>query len=437
MRILLISTYALGGGAAAATYRLYEALRSSGVEVRMLSLYGADEEDNDKQSYYHGTLGRAKALALKLGERLDIVRHNAFRPDWLWRCSSASTGVDISTHPWVVWADVIHLNWINQGFLSLSALAQIKALAKPIVWTLHDLWPASGLCHIPLTFTPTEATVCPRWGEGCGLCPLLAKPSPEDYSHQLSKKKAILHTEADNPIHYVAVSQRAGALFDTSYLRQGLAPCAVIPPALPKSSAGDSLAFTYPEWYSPSCDYILLAAARIDDEVKGYRLLAPYAEALRQERIARGYERPIRFVLVGRLGDSQLIEGLAIKAHSLGAVESSYLGALYRHLVSCTLSLSLFESFGQTLTESLAEGTPVLSFRSYGPEDIVEDGENGYLVEAYDVVAMARRTIDLLLARQEGGFDAETCRRSIERFAPERVAQQYISLYAEAQSPSK
>ena len=44
---------------------------------------------------------------------------------------------------------MIHLHWVNQGFLSLSDIKKLVNTGKPIVWTMHDLWPATAICHYP------------------------------------------------------------------------------------------------------------------------------------------------------------------------------------------------------------------------------------------------------------------------------------------------
>jgi hypothetical protein len=71
-------------------------------------------------------------------------------------------------------ADVIHLHWVNQGFLSLKNIYQLSALGKPIVWTLHDMWAFTGGCHY--------SSDCVRFKEVCGFCPYLRNPGPEGLS---------------------------------------------------------------------------------------------------------------------------------------------------------------------------------------------------------------------------------------------------------------
>lgn len=55
------------------------------------------------------------------------------------------------------------------------------------------------------------------------------------------------------------------------------------------------------------------------------------------------------------------------------------------------LSGSRAEGFGLPCLEAMACRCPVVSTRSGGPEDIVEDGVNGYLVDVDDVGALAER----------------------------------------------
>lgn len=54
------------------------------------------------------------------------------------------------------------------------------------------------------------------------------------------------------------------------------------------------------------------------------------------------------------------------------------------------------EPFGRTIIEAMAAGKPVVSTRSGGPREIVEDGVSGFLVDVGDDAAMAARLSELL-----------------------------------------
>jgi glycosyltransferase involved in cell wall biosynthesis len=81
------------------------------------------------------------------------------------------------------------------------------------------------------------------------------------------------------------------------------------------------------------------------------------------------------------------------------------------------------EPFGMVMVESLAAGTPVLAFSHGAAPEIVEDGRNGFLVSDEEEMAAA---VD-----RAGSIDPMECRRSAERFAPERVATGYEAVYHE------
>lgn len=456
MRVLLLSTYDSGGGAAVATHRLQRALQAIGLQVRMLCLHRS-KQGEDIAGYYQGRWGACRAFALKAYERADIIRHNGFVPKPLWQFSSASVGVDISQHPWVAWADVIHLHWVNQGFLSMQSLASLQALTKPLVWTLHDLWAVTGGCHIPLSFGVEHTELCSGFEGDCSACPLLAKRG-QAYAQHLHQSKRILH-QAHNPIHYIAVSRGMAELFGRSSLHRGLMPAKVIPPALaplPSSTKPTSLDLS---WHKPTTKYILTAAARLEDAVKGLPLLLKVCEGV-NSRLAKGlslgandkvvprqatgynfvsregntlsgegvipYE--VEFLLVGELSpDKALPKGV----RPLGRLGAEALAYLYTHIADITLSTSLFESFGQTLTESLSCGKPVVAFRACGPEDIIQHGTNGYLADAYDTEQMAGLILRLLAEQEAGLFSPEVCRQSVEAFRPEAVAEAHRAVYAE------
>jgi hypothetical protein len=62
----------------------------------------------------------------------------------------------------------------------------------------------------------------------------------------------------------------------------------------------------------------------------------------------------------------------------------------------CVLNPSHVESFGMTLIEAMARKTPVIATRCGGPDDIVVDGQTGFLIERGDAAALADRIQRLL-----------------------------------------
>ena len=160
MRVLLINTSERVGGAAIAASRLMEALKNNGIKAKLLV--------RDKQS------DQISVVSLKhnwlmvwkfVWERIIIWKANRFKKNNLFAVDIANTGTDITSMPEFQQADVIHLHWINQGMLSLKNIDKILASGKPVVWTMHDMWPCTGICH--------HARECHNYEQECHHCPFI------------------------------------------------------------------------------------------------------------------------------------------------------------------------------------------------------------------------------------------------------------------------
>jgi glycosyltransferase involved in cell wall biosynthesis len=82
------------------------------------------------------------------------------------------------------------------------------------------------------------------------------------------------------------------------------------------------------------------------------------------------------------------------------------------------------EPFGMVIVEALAAGTPVIAFRQGAAPEIVEHGVSGFLVEdEHEMAAMVDRCAEI---------DPDQCRRSAERFLPDRVAAGYEDVFRQA-----
>lgn len=427
LKVLLLCTADQGGGAAEACRRLLDALGAIGVEARLLVLHKGTDDDRIA-SVARTPLGRLWGRFAFVGERLEIYLRNGRDRSRLFRVSTARLGFDLSEHPWVREADVLHLHWINQGLLSLDALRRLSKLGKPIFSTLHDLWAATGICHLPLEFSPQGSSLCPRYEAGCGLCPLLGGKKQEDLSRSVWRQKAFL---ADPPFSYIAVSRSEARLFERSPLMRSYGAPSVLPNPIdlglfsPETAEGMPI----PDWWQEGRIYLTLVAARLDDDVKGPHLLMAIAREL-QERYPELASR-ITLVLVGAIRREGYFDELALPYVALGSVRDHRQLARIYSLSRALLSTSIYETFGQTLVEALAVGTPVVSFRCGGPEDIILGGTNGFLVPAFETATYADRLAQLLTTEVKAGeaFSAEVCRRSAERFGAEAVARELYERY--------
>lgn len=176
MNILFISTSDLHGGAAIAAFRLMNALQDEGMNVNMLV--------RDKRSSNGNVIEVGNKTINEwnfLWERGKIFMANRFSRKNLFDISIANTGVSVTELPAFQHADIIHLHWINQGMLSVKEIGRILASGKKAVWTMHDMWPFTGICH--------HAENCTNYHRECGRCPYLVAPSRNDLSNKIFKQK--------------------------------------------------------------------------------------------------------------------------------------------------------------------------------------------------------------------------------------------------------
>ena len=191
MKLVIINKSDSRGGAAVVSFRLMKELRKKGVEASMLV---AEKLTSDPDVHLAAS---PKALSRAFRrERLHIFLRNGFNRKDLFKADIADTGVPLAAHPLVKDADVVMLGWINQGLLSLSEIEKIAAM-KPVVWVMHDMWCATGICH--------HAGRCEGFLNECGDCRLLHFcKGRNDLSHRAWRRKSELYGNAD--ITFVAVS---------------------------------------------------------------------------------------------------------------------------------------------------------------------------------------------------------------------------------------
>ena len=120
----------------------------------------------------------------------------------------------------------------------------------------------------------------------------------------------------------------------------------------------------------------------------------------------------IHFLIIGS-GAQHLTKQLQEQVRVMGLADRVSLAGRWPGSIETVLSAidvlvisSEQESFGLTAIESLAVETPVVSTRCGGPEEIIEDGKNGFLVNVKNAPALGAAILSLLndpLARRRFG----------------------------------
>lgn len=397
--------------------RLMLALREAGIDARMLVA-----EKLSDSPFVVQTDDRLRLKYDFLAERLDIFLHNGHRRDSLFKIDTGRFGLPLSKHPLVKEADIVILGWFNQGFLSLKEIYKIKA---KVIWTMHDMWGCTGVCH--------HAFDCERFKSECCFCPLLPENirSKKDISNSTFRHKATLYDEKN--IRFIAVSNwLARRCRESSLLSK--ADISVIPNPFPLPSS-----LPLRKVKSDDKVTLLFGAARLDDPIKGFPTLIRTTEILKKD-YSRLAER-LQLVTYGNIKDASLLKQIALPHTHLGRVSPSRLQEIYLD-ADIVLSTSHFETLPGTLVEGQAFGAFPISFLHGGQADIIDDGLTGVLVEYSPDVdtaapAMAKaieRGVNLI---SDGPDIQKRMFKSVsEKFSSYAVAQSYIRLFNKMLNPN-
>ena len=365
MRILIINKSDRTGGAAMVSYRLLEAFRNEGIEARML----VTERLSDDPDVILAASPRRYRLPF-LRERLKVAFLNGFDRRTLFKFDLGSDGIPLSSHPEVRKADAILINWVNQGMLSLKELERILELGKPVLWTLHDMWPFTAVCH--------HSGECERFRDECAGCPLLpaGKYSGKVLKRVMERKRCAYNHPN---LGFVAVSSwLADRARKSSLLRDK--PLFVIPNSFPidRADSKRTEAFEKITEKPGTPDIrILFGAARLDDPIKNLPLLTAGLNSFIDSHPE--LKSRLRLVTYGGLKNPDAFAGLRVSHTNLGVIAPERIPELYSSS-DIVISTSLYESLPGTLVEGQAYGAiPVATDRG-GQRDIIEHRKTGYLV---------------------------------------------------------
>ncbi|MFH1485429.1 MAG: glycosyltransferase [Chloroflexota bacterium] len=126
-------------------------------------------------------------------------------------------------------------------------------------------------------------------------------------------------------------------------------------------------------------------------------------------------------------------QGIGQKVDFLGAIEHEKLPLYYNAANVCVVP-SYYESFGMAALEALACGTPVIASRVGGLDDIVQDGQTGYLIPWHCPEPFAER-LELLLGNERlQQVLGKAGHAFAQSFAWPAITDRIVSLYERALS---
>ena len=406
MNVLHLSTSDIDNGGARAAYRLHQGLRSLDCTSRLLvrAKFGSDASVTAERSPLTKLAPPVSELPLKL-----YPKHTGmFSPQWFPDVLGAKAA---EFNP-----DVINLHWVCNGYLRIETLTQFN---QPMVWTLHDMWPFTGGCH----YTQD----CDRYKTSCGSCPQLQSDRSWDLSRWVWQRKAKAWKNANLTIvassQWMADCARSSSLFCD--LRVEVIPCCLDTEKYKPTNQQ----FARELLNLPQDKQLVLfgAIGGTSDRRKGFHLLQPALQQLSKA----GWHDQIELVVFGASQPEQEID-LGFKSHYLGYVRDDIALALIYSAADVMVVPSVQEAFGQTASEALSCGTPVVSFNATGLKDIVDHQQNGYLATPFEIDDLVNGIAWVLEDKerhQKLQFHAR--RKSLREFTSDVIARRYLSLYEE------
>jgi glycosyltransferase involved in cell wall biosynthesis len=408
MKVVHVNAFDGGGGAARAAMRLHRGLLAQGVDSSLITVKPGTREAGvcsplDKRQQLAAFVKRHAALRLAALQKTPsnpIIHSLGQFPSGLGRWINESD------------ADVVNLHWVNAETLSIGEIARIK---KPIVWTMHDMWPFMGAEHY-------DDFDCPgRWRTPYSASNRPPNHRGPDLDARTWARKA--RAWSGKTFHLVSPSRWLAGLAKESAL-MGNQPCSVIPNPLdthvfaPVDQAVARRILGLPQ----DRKLILFGAIGATSDLrKGYDLLVSALQALEQNHP----DTQAEVMVFGgpRAGE---IATVGMKSHFLGEFHDDLSLRIVYSAADVFVAPSRQDNLPNTVVEAAACGLPTVAFDIGGMSDIITDGATGALAHPYDTAAMATKISRLL----NSPVSREVVRDgAVAKFAPHTTIPEYQELY--------
>ena len=413
MRVLIVNTSERTGGAAVAASRLMEALNNNGVKAKML----VRDKETDRLTVA-AVPGQKWMQFYFLWERFVVWLRLYFNRKHLFEVDIANCGADVTLLPEFQEADVVHLHWINQGMLSLKGIRKILNTGKPVVWTMHDIWPATAICHLTLD--------CRNFETQCAHCRLLpGNGSTNDLSTQIWKRKQQMLN--DRQITFVTCSQWLAGEAQKSALLKGQRVVSIPNPIdthiyTPKDKQQARQRVGLPT----EGRIILFASQRVTNRNKGMGYLLEACRLLAEQYPEK--KEDITVAILG--GHAEEIEGqLPFRTCPLGYVNDEQRIVDIYNAADVFVLPSLSENLPNTIMEAMACGVPSVGFRIGGIPEEIDHQQNGYVADYCSSEDLARGIWWTLYEADHEAVRKACLQKVAHNYSQQSVANRYLEVY--------
>lgn len=400
MRVLQINTvYQNGGSTGRIVHDLLTLQMSHGIEG--FAAYGYDT-NNQRTKNVLGLQGQIR-------RKVNILRTRIYDMHGFYN--------EYETRKLIKWMDkihpdIIHLHNLHNHYIHVGMLFEyIKSHHIPVIWTLHDCWPMTGHCaHF-------DYIGCEKWKCGCRHCPSLKEYPPTwfiDRTRQNYARKKATFQNVES-LMLVTPSKWLANLTRESFLSHY--PVCVI-------NNGIDTTIFHPQENDDlrirmglRDKSILLYVANVVNERKGINSLLEIREKLSDDE---------RLVIVGTDSRAQrlLESGKCICIKRTDSIQEL---AAYYNMANVFINPTLEDNFPTTNLEALACGTPVVTYRTGGSVESVDE-KSGRIVEKEDAEGMLEAARAII--RQGKERYRNYCAEKANRLYNKSVQfEKYIELY--------
>ena len=402
MKVLHINQTDVGGGAAIAAYRLHQGLLDEGLSSKLLVGKALTSDPNVK----------VISQNLRLNNQLSRF-NNTLGLNYI----NVLSTFDISKDQFYQEADLLNLHnlhgaygWFN--YLAISHLTK----NKPAIFTLHDMWSFTGHCAYSYD--------CDRWKIGCGKCPY-----PDTYpkihrdNTQLEwKLKEWVYSNSNltivAPSNWLVNQARASILnrYPIHCIPYGIDTEAYQPIDTQKCREVLGL---------PSDQKVIMfGATNLNDPRKGGDLVF---KAL--QNLPNSFKKETVLLTFGSKGE-EIAKQVGMKVLSLGYLNSDRLKSIAYSAADLFIFPTRADNLPLVLQESMACGTPMVSFDIGGVSDLVRPNVTGYLAQSENAEDFSHGIVTLLEDEQLRQKMSENCRAIIlGEYSLELQAKRYIEIY--------
>lgn len=397
MKVLQINSFFTVGGPPRIMNGIYDTLKENGFDCKIAAAREKMYVPEDSYCICSDTEVKVNALKARL---FDSEGFNAARETQR-----------LVEYIKVYDPDIIHLHNLHGYYMNMEILFDyLKKANKPVVWTLHDCWTMTGHCaHFVLIG-------CEKWKTGCFSCPQI-KEYPTSFFTDRSKKNFVLKKQAYSGIQNMTIvtpSKWLASYVPNSILKEY--PVRVIHNGI------DLEAFSYVK-SDILCKNgligkkIVLGVAQNWAEKKGLEDFIELSTQLSEE---------FKIVLIGLTEEQK--DALPSEIYGLTRTENVNELIKWYSAAHIFVNFTYQDTFPTVNIEALACGTPVLTYRTGGSPEAIDD-TCGWVVEQGDIEG----TKKIITSIKDKSKYIDTCLLRAKAFNRKDRYKEYIDLYKKVQ----